>query len=225
MGISTLLKDPTLLYENMAAYASSRERVEQGFAHLSYSNGLMTAVIIGPELISPDEWLPEVVDLSGAQGEIEDMQLLTNLILLEYHKILESLTADEKTYEPFFWEDGNERIVTKDWAEGFVHGIRLRPDAWAPVLQGDDRVFGTLLYVLLQKDGLYEELTERGLNPEEIFDAAQKETSNIVQSLHDFWAEQRSETPYMATRRIQKTGRNDPCPCGSGKKYKKCCLN
>lgn len=23
---------------------------------------------------------------------------------------------------------------------------------------------------------------------------------------------------------IMKTGRNDPCPCGSGKKYKKCCL-
>jgi len=22
----------------------------------------------------------------------------------------------------------------------------------------------------------------------------------------------------------QKTGRNDPCPCGSGKKYKKCCM-
>ncbi|MFN2512437.1 MAG: SEC-C metal-binding domain-containing protein [Pyrinomonadaceae bacterium] len=21
-----------------------------------------------------------------------------------------------------------------------------------------------------------------------------------------------------------QTGRNDPCPCGSGKKYKKCCL-
>jgi uncharacterized protein len=25
-------------------------------------------------------------------------------------------------------------------------------------------------------------------------------------------------------RTIAKTGRNDPCPCGSGKKYKKCCL-
>ncbi len=24
-------------------------------------------------------------------------------------------------------------------------------------------------------------------------------------------------------RRTAKTGRNDPCPCGSGKKYKKCC--
>jgi len=25
-------------------------------------------------------------------------------------------------------------------------------------------------------------------------------------------------------RTAPKTGRNDPCPCGSGKKYKKCCL-
>jgi preprotein translocase subunit SecA len=24
-------------------------------------------------------------------------------------------------------------------------------------------------------------------------------------------------------RRVVKVGRNDPCPCGSGKKYKKCC--
>lgn len=29
-------------------------------------------------------------------------------------------------------------------------------------------------------------------------------------------------TPYM--RETPKVGRNDPCPCGSGKKYKKCCL-
>jgi hypothetical protein len=24
---------------------------------------------------------------------------------------------------------------------------------------------------------------------------------------------------------MSKISRNDPCPCGSGKKYKKCCLN
>jgi len=24
-------------------------------------------------------------------------------------------------------------------------------------------------------------------------------------------------------QKTQKVGRNDPCPCGSGKKYKKCC--
>ncbi len=25
--------------------------------------------------------------------------------------------------------------------------------------------------------------------------------------------------------RVVKIGRNDPCPCGSGKKYKKCCID
>ena len=24
---------------------------------------------------------------------------------------------------------------------------------------------------------------------------------------------------------LRGVGRNDPCPCGSGKKYKKCCLH
>lgn len=28
----------------------------------------------------------------------------------------------------------------------------------------------------------------------------------------------------VARRRLKKVGRNDPCPCGSGKKYKKCCM-
>jgi uncharacterized protein YecA (UPF0149 family) len=28
--------------------------------------------------------------------------------------------------------------------------------------------------------------------------------------------------PHVPT--TPKVGRNDPCPCGSGKKYKKCCL-
>ncbi|MDE7312876.1 MAG: SEC-C domain-containing protein [Eubacterium sp.] len=31
------------------------------------------------------------------------------------------------------------------------------------------------------------------------------------------------DTPYV--RSTQKIGRNDPCPCGSGKKYKHCCMN
>ncbi len=29
--------------------------------------------------------------------------------------------------------------------------------------------------------------------------------------------------PKEAQRRVEKVGRNDPCPCGSGKKFKKCC--
>lgn len=30
---------------------------------------------------------------------------------------------------------------------------------------------------------------------------------------------------YARTHKRAAAGRNDPCPCGSGRKYKKCCLN
>jgi uncharacterized protein YecA (UPF0149 family) len=32
-----------------------------------------------------------------------------------------------------------------------------------------------------------------------------------------------TKTPEVSGRK--KVGRNDPCPCGSGKKYKKCCID
>ena len=31
------------------------------------------------------------------------------------------------------------------------------------------------------------------------------------------------ETAKVRTKKSTKVGRNDPCPCGSGKKYKQCC--
>lgn len=30
--------------------------------------------------------------------------------------------------------------------------------------------------------------------------------------------------PTTVVHRAEKTGRNDPCPCGSGRKFKKCCM-
>lgn len=35
--------------------------------------------------------------------------------------------------------------------------------------------------------------------------------------------EKEVEKPYR--RQTQKVSCNDPCPCGSGKKYKNCCMN
>jgi len=42
----------------------------------------------------------------------------------------------------------------------------------------------------------------------------------------DMSTNQDSSAPKKPTRRSNdKVGRNDPCPCGSGKKYKQCCVN
>lgn len=40
----------------------------------------------------------------------------------------------------------------------------------------------------------------------------------------DAWLYVRGDiNPKAPPRQVVKVGRNDPCPCGSGKKYKKCC--
>ncbi|MDQ6843211.1 MAG: SEC-C metal-binding domain-containing protein, partial [Bacteroidota bacterium] len=37
----------------------------------------------------------------------------------------------------------------------------------------------------------------------------------------DYFEDDEIQVPAVST----KIGRNYPCPCGSGKKYKKCCMN
>ncbi|VFS66460.1 Predicted metal-binding protein related to the C-terminal domain of SecA [Kluyvera cryocrescens] len=44
-------------------------------------------------------------------------------------------------------------------------------------------------------------------------------------ALYDYWMDNPKEAPVkQPIVNAQKVGRNDPCPCGSGKKYKQCCL-
>ncbi|RVR73132.1 aromatic amino acid transport family protein, partial [Citrobacter freundii] len=44
--------------------------------------------------------------------------------------------------------------------------------------------------------------------------------------LHAYWMAHPQETPVKVPVKVDaKVGRNDPCPCGSGKKYKQCCLH
>ncbi|MNF19323.1 hypothetical protein D3C80_2240290 [compost metagenome] len=42
---------------------------------------------------------------------------------------------------------------------------------------------------------------------------------DLVFAIRDFWMTE-AEKP-----KAPKTGRNDPCPCGSSKKFKQCCLH
>jgi len=48
---------------------------------------------------------------------------------------------------------------------------------------------------------------------------------NIKEEKKDIFSEEKTkqEKREPLTRQMPKIGRNDPCPCGSGKKYKKCC--
>jgi uncharacterized protein len=62
--------------------------------------------------------------------------------------------------------------------------------------------------------------------PEKRTDLLISMTAGISQ-IYRYFAPMRAETAQASQpfiRNERKIGRNEPCPCGSGKKYKQCCL-
>ena len=221
MSISALLKDPEALEKDLQAFASSKEAFEGGMSGLAYGNGLMTAVIVGPEPVQQIEWLPLLLNSPDAALDNEDARLLTGMLLLEHGNIIKSLRSRSKPYKPFFWKDDEGRLITRDWAEGFFAGIRLRKDTWEQLRKDEAQGFFGMLAALLQDEKIDAKMVEIGVDPKAIFEDALEGISDWIDAFYGIREEQ-----FGANRRSEaKVSRNDPCPCGSGKKYKKCCLN
>ena len=113
------------------------------------------------------------------------------------------------------------------WAQGFLDAVEAFPEIWLePTDAIDAEDFGMLVdqvtALALPPDSdearehaaLYwpeQEPTREDLLAEALFS---------VQDLRVYWVD---HAPRPATRHVLPApGRNDPCPCGSGKKYKKC---
>ncbi|EBS3384237.1 YecA family protein, partial [Salmonella enterica subsp. enterica serovar Corvallis] len=60
----------------------------------------------------------------------------------------------------------------------------------------------------------------------EAFDKSVDAIRIAALELHAWWMAHPHTTPLqMPIKAEVKVGRNDPCPCGSGKKFKQCCLH
>ncbi len=84
------------------------------------------------------------------------------------------------------------------------------------------------MYPILLFGGREDEERLSQLNDTEV-ERLQGQISHSAARLHQFWLERRGDArPRVLGPQVRsspKTGRTDPCPCGSGKKYKKCCLH
>lgn len=126
-----------------------------------------------------------------------------------------------------FKDDTQEYLDGEMWAHGFMSGIKLRETDWKPFL--DDPNNATVLrpiYLLGAEDVTDEEelLVETPVQREVLT----KQIPASTAAIYRYWLPHRKEIfeQTMAStyqREQPKTGRNDPCPCGSGKKFKKCC--
>ena len=193
---------------------------------LSDLDGFLTGIAIGPELVMPSEWLPAIWGGDEPVFEsIEQAQTVIGTIMGRYNEILRALSTDPEAYAPLFWEDPSGEVIAADWAEGFVDAIRLRPEAWRPLLE--DREALVMLMPILALCGDAEGGSPLELDLEEDADLLAEAPELIpacVAGIDGFWKERRGRPKAGSGQaKSAKVGRNDPCPCGSGRKYKRCC--
>jgi uncharacterized protein len=99
--------------------------------------GLLTAVVIGPNALSPMTWLPKV--WGGKQPRFKDVDELNRyvaLVMAYYNDIVGQFEVDPGRFEPTFYESRggtSSVIIVDEWCEGFVKGMRLDRPGWAPL--------------------------------------------------------------------------------------------
>jgi uncharacterized protein len=202
--------------------------------NLEQLDGFLAALVCGPDNVLPSEYLQEIwggnVVLGGilaAQPVFEDF---LSLLMCHWNAIVGTLRAGD-VYLPLLLSDESGVAHANDWANGFLRGMELRKADWADLLD-DDEHGGALVPIVALA---HEHHPDPGMRPySEPISAERREqlivgaAAGVTRIYRHFQAQRQLEDQgrggSMTFRRtMPKIGRNDPCPCGSGKKFKHCC--
>jgi uncharacterized protein len=188
-------------------------------------DGFLSGLAAGPEDVPLEEWWPRIWSDGNQEPAFEtDTQepYVRDLIGRHLEAIRRCLKAGY-WYEPLVDKDSPPDDI-EAWAIGFATAMDVRPGSWDAV--GHHRNAGIAaasIVMLLPHEDLADGDDEM-LDPLED-DERQTIAGNLPQLVHmcyAFW-HGLPVPPLISPRRSQKIGRNEPCPCGSGRKYKKCC--
>lgn len=189
---------------------------------VSELDGFMLAVAACPRELGPQEWIPALWDGERPpfQSEEEGLHVLT--LLLRHFKSTELvLLEDPESFDPLFAyeedEQGQELESVDEWCTGFLRGLELAWDDWEPVVEAEPDLF-----LIVQLFGTEEGWEEQESYPEDEIVALQDGLPELARTVFSLGMAARAATPTIR-REEPKVGRNDACPCGSGKKFKQCC--
>lgn len=204
---------------------------------ISTLDGFLTAIVCGPRTIMPSEWMRWVWDMKSGEDapEFKDpaqAQRILGLLMRHMNDIAQTLHQAPEHYEPLLMENpngGDPIPILDEWCIGFMKGVRLDSEGWRPVIVGKPDWMSTIILYGTQEG--WEALKKKNLSLDE-HKALAEELAGTVRQIHALWLEQRGKQIAQGTlpnvvrrepvRNPNKVGRNEPCPCGSGKKFKQC---
>lgn len=221
--------------------------VNQDYDDLSLTEllGFFYGVAITPEVIVPSEWLAALFgeEMPKFPSEKEAKSSLDTLFRV-YNKYSNAFHNGELAF-PYNMADpdGWELEEAEEWAYGFQKALMLRPECWLreeiPLMADEDREENMSCLAVITAIAEPEsagELFEEAPGPDEedihfwavllsLLPAAVQSLQNHAVKLDKERQARLQEIQHLGRPvHAAQISRNDPCPCGSGKKYKKCCL-
>jgi uncharacterized protein len=224
----------------LQTFLSSPQR-PQGTMTYPELAGFVFSMANSPELILPSEWLPMVFDdqeagyrtPEEAERVLEAMMALYNDCARERTEA-SALLPPGCDVRPHPMDNLDAEAPLSQWARGFLTGHFYQDDLWTTYTPGDlDEELGAMLMVLTffsspalaegyRKEGKGKFTLERmATTVVKLFPNAIWEYAHLARSIYQ--ARREAGDLGQAPVAGKKVGRNDPCPCGSGNKFKKCC--
>lgn len=222
--------------EELDQFLLNAEGIEESM-DISTLDGFLTAIVCGPKTIMPSEWMRWVWDMESGEDapEFKDQvqaQRILELMMRYMNDIAQTLHRAPEQYEPLLMENpngGNPIPILDEWCSGFMKGVQLDSEGWLPVTVGRPNWMSTIM--LYGTEEGWEVLKKKNLSLAE-HKALADGLPATVRKIHAVWLEQRRKqieegtlpdvVPREPVRNPSKVGRNEPCPCGSGKKFKQC---
>ena len=172
-------------------------------------------------------------ELEPAEQEIAAE--IGRLARLRKAEIAFQFRQDDPDYEPVFDLDTDGSFLWEIWFEGYERAVGLQENIYDTLLEDGDedvrKAITGLVQVSLAARGKLEGMGSR-VRSDELHTLIPDLIPALVQTLfrrrHGLpiaapEAAGLTEILAPAIRRGMKVGRNQPCPCGSGSKYTKCC--
>ena len=150
---------------------------------------------------------------------------------MSYHHVIAETLLSGEVVLPLLLQDEDGISHANDWASGFLRGMDLRKREWAGLL--NDEEHGGWLVPILALAHEHDPDPEMRPYKEPITAEAREQlivgAAAGVTGIYRYFEAQRLVENHLfgrdatVRRVVPKIGRNDPCPCGSGKKFKQCC--
>jgi uncharacterized protein len=121
-------------FDELAAWLIRRRT---GITDVVELEGFLTALIIGPNTVSPTLWLPKVWGGRTPKfKDIAEMNRFVALVMGLYNDIAFTFDQAPQTFRPTFYESRIERrrvVIVDEWCFGFLKGMRLDARGWKPL--------------------------------------------------------------------------------------------